>query len=49
MKRFDMRVSLAVFFAAMIWGAVAHADVTGWAFEENFAAMPRHVRGLLVT
>ena len=30
MKRFDMRVSLAVCFAAMIWGAVAHAEVTGW-------------------
>jgi hypothetical protein len=26
MKRFDMRVSLAVCFAAMIWGAVAHAN-----------------------
>jgi hypothetical protein len=26
MKRFDMRVSLAVCFAAMIWGAVAHAE-----------------------
>ena len=24
MKRFDMRVSLTVCFAAMIWGAVAH-------------------------
>jgi hypothetical protein len=26
MRRFDMRVSLAVYFAAMIWGAVAHAE-----------------------
>jgi hypothetical protein len=26
MKRFDMGMSLAVCFAAMIWGAVAHAD-----------------------
>jgi hypothetical protein len=26
MKRFDMGMSLAVFFAAMIWGAVAHAE-----------------------
>jgi hypothetical protein len=25
MRRFDMRVSLAVCFAAMIWGTVAHA------------------------
>jgi hypothetical protein len=30
MKRFDMGLSLAVCFAAMIWGAVAHAEVTGW-------------------
>ena len=27
MKRFDMRVSLAVCFAAMIWSAVAHAEM----------------------
>ena len=26
MKRFDMGLSLAVCFAAMIWGAVAHAE-----------------------
>ena len=31
MKRFDMRVSLAVCLAAMIWGAVAHAE-TGSTF-----------------
>ena len=30
MKRFDMRVSLAVCFAAMIWGAVAHAEQTSY-------------------
>jgi hypothetical protein len=27
MKRFDIGLSFAVCFAAMIWGAVAHADV----------------------
>jgi hypothetical protein len=29
MKRFDLRVSLSVCFAAMIWGAVAHAEMIG--------------------